>query len=69
MNPLTEPAVGEIIVETLSSNGGTSENKTIYTPRLLHSKLEYLLFSIGSSNSGITLHGESGGEKALFSPF
>ena len=38
MNPLTEPAVGDIIVETLSLNGGTSENKTIYTPRLLRSK-------------------------------
>ena len=68
MNPLTEPAVGDIIVEKLSSNGVTSENKTIHTPRLLHSKLGYLLFSTGSSNSGITLRGGSGGEKASFSP-
>ena len=66
MNPLTEPAVGDIVVEKLSSNGVTSENKTIYTPRLLHSKLGYLLFSTGRSNSDITLHGGSGGEKVLF---
>ena len=33
MNPFTEPAVGDIVVEKLSSNGVTSENKTIYTPR------------------------------------
>ena len=66
MNPLTEPAVGDIVVEKLSSNGVTSENKTIYTPRLLHSKLGYLLFSTGRSNSDIILHGGSGGEKALF---
>ena len=61
-----EDIIGEKIVETLSSNGVTSENKTIYTSRLLHSKLGYLLFSTGCSNSDITLHGGSGGEKALF---
>ena len=31
----------------------------------LHSKLGCLLFSIGSSNSGTTLHGGDGGGKAL----
>ena len=62
MKPLTEPA------EKLSSNGVTSENKTIYTPRLLHSKLGSLLFSKGSSNSGITLHGGGREDKNYF-PF
>ena len=36
---------------------------------MVHSKGEYLLFSIGSSNSGTTLHGGDGGGKDLFSPF
>ena len=31
---------------------------------MVHSKVEYLLFSIGSSNSGTTLHGGDGGGKA-----
>ena len=34
---------------------------------MVHSKVEYLLFSIGSSNSGTTLHGGDGGGKPLFS--
>ena len=45
------------IVETLYSNRATTENKRIHTPPPpLHSKLGCLLFSIGSSNSGTTLH-------------
>ena len=36
---------------------------------MVHSKVEYLLFSIGSSNSGTTLHGGDGGWKDLFSPY
>ena len=35
---------------------------------MVHSKVD-LLFSIGSSNSGTTLHGGDGGGKDLFSPF
>ena len=55
------------IVETLYSNRATTENKRIHTPPPpLHSKLGCLLFSIGSSNSGTTLHGGDGGGKALF---
>ena len=62
--------MGDKIVEILYSNRVTSENKRINTPPPpLHSKLGCLLFSIGSSNSGTTLHGGDGGEKGLFSPF
>ena len=35
---------------------------------MVHSKWEYLLFSIGSSSSGTTLHGGDRGAKDLFSP-
>ena len=38
-------------------------------PCPLHSKLGCLLFSIGSSNFGTTLHGGEGGGKAIFPPF
>ena len=34
----------------------------------VHSKVEHLLFSTGSSNSGTILHGGDGGGKDLFSP-
>ena len=54
------------------SNRVTSENKTVHTSfpyQTLHSKLACLLFSTSSSNSSTTLHGGSGGRKALFSPF
>ena len=62
--------IGDKVVETLHSNRVTSENKRIHTPPPpLHSKLECLWFSIGSLNSGTTLHGGDGGGKALFSPF
>ena len=62
--------IGDIIVETLYSNRVTSEDKRISTPLPcpLHSKLGSLLFSIGSSNGSTTLHGGSGGWKAIFSP-
>ena len=59
---------GEKIVETLYSNRVTSENKWIHTPPH-HSKLGCLLFSIGGSNSGTTLHWGDGGGRASFSPF
>ena len=62
--------IGDKLVETLYSNRVTSENKRIHTPPLpLHSKLRYLLFSTGSSNSGTTLHGGNGRGKGSFSPF
>ena len=38
-------------------------------PCPLHSKFGCLLFSIGSSDSGITLHGGNGGREAIFSLF
>ena len=44
--------IGDKIVETLYLNGVILENKTMHTPPH-HSKLGYLLFSTGSSNSGI----------------
>ena len=53
---LNGTTIGDKIVETLYSNRVTSENKRNYTPSL-HSKLECLLFSTGSSNSGTTLNG------------
>ena len=44
--------------------------ETLYSNRVtLHSKLGCLLFSIGSSNIGTTLHGGDGGVKAIFPPF
>ena len=56
------------IVETLYSNRATTENKRIHIPPPpLHSKLGCLLFSIGSSNSGTTLHG-GWGRKSFISP-
>ena len=63
--------IGDKVVETLYSNRVTSENKRICAPNPvpLHSKLGCLLFSIGSSNIGTTLHGEDGGRKAIFPPF
>ena len=42
---------------------GTKESIPLFPT--LHSKLGCLLFSIGSSNSGTTLHGKDGGGKAL----
>ena len=64
------PTIGDKIVETLYSNKVTSKNKTIDTPPpLLHSQLGCLLFSVGSLNSGTTMHGGDGEGKALFSPF
>ena len=47
--------IGDKIVETLYSNRASSENqkKSASLPPPLHSKLGCLLFSIGSSNSGI----------------
>ena len=63
LNLLT-PITGDKIVETLCSKRVTSENKRIHTPLPpLHSKLGCLLFSIGSSNSGTTLHGGDEGRK------
>ena len=58
-------------VETLSSSGVASENKTIHIPPPssllppLHSKLE-LWFSTSSLNSGKTLHGGLGEGKLYF---
>ena len=65
---LNGTTIGDKLVETLYSNRVTSENKINYTPPL-HSKLECLLFSIGSLKSGTTLLGRDGGGKAFFSPF
>ena len=47
--------IGDKIVETLYSNRASSENhkKSAPLPPPLHSKLGCLLFSMGSSNSGI----------------
>ena len=54
--------IGDKIVETLYSNKVTSENKRIHTPPpSLQTKLECLLFSTDSFNSGTALHGEGGG--------
>ena len=61
--------VGDKIVKTLYSNRITSENKRIRTPPVpLHSKLGCLLFSLGSSNIGRTLHCMKGmgGENLYF---
>ena len=70
---LLGPTIPDKIAETLYSNGVTSENKTIRTPPYpLHSKFGCLLFSVDSSNIGITLRGgggRDGGGKAIFSPF
>ena len=65
------------IVETLSSNGVASENKTINIhphplPTLLHSKLGCCFVSYsctGASNSSTTFHRGGGGGKASFSLF
>ena len=56
------------IVETLSSNGVTLENKTFHTP-LPSPPLKVEVFSTGSSNSGITWHGGDRGGKNLLSLF
>ena len=64
---LNGTTIGDKLVDTLYSNRVTSENKRNYTPPL-HSKLECLLFSTGSSNSGTTLHGGEGEGKALLYP-
>ena len=62
--------IGDKIVDTLYSNRVTSENKRIKThPRPLHSNLGCLLFSIGCSNSGTTLHGGGKGGKAIYPYF
>ena len=63
---LNGTTIGDKLVETLYSNRVTSHKKET-TP--LHSKLGCLLFSTGSSNSGTTLHGGDGEEKALLYPF
>ena len=64
-----EATTGDKIIDTLSANGVTSENKTIHTPlHPLHSKLGCLVFPTDSSNSDTTLHGGGRGGKALFSP-
>ena len=52
------------IVETLYSNGVTSENKAIHT-----SLFKVWVFLEVSSNSGTALHGGDRGGKAIFSPF
>ena len=49
--------IGDKTVNTLSSNGVTSENKTVHTPCFPPFKVGVLLFSIGSSNRRTTLHG------------
>ena len=51
----------------MNSNRVTAENKesTPLAPPL-YSKLGCLLLSVGSSNSGTTLHGGDAGGKALF---
>ena len=64
---LNGTTIGDKLVETLYSNRVTSENKINYTPPL-HSKLECLLFSTGSSNSGTKLHGGDWEGKALLYP-
>ena len=59
-----------IIVERLSSNEETSENKTIHTPLLpIHSKLGCLLSSAGGSNSGTTWCGGNGGKESFILRF
>ena len=65
---LNGTTIGDKLVETLYSNRVTSENNRNYTPPL-HSKLGWLLFFTGSSNSGTTLHGGDGEGKALLYPF
>ena len=54
----------------IASNRVTTENKRVHPPPPppLQSKMGCLLFSLGSSNRGTTLHGGDGGGKALFSP-
>ena len=66
MTMLVFSTVSDKIVKTLYSNSVTSENKRIHTPSLSQS-WGVLLFSIGSSNSGATLHGGDGEEKLYFS--
>ena len=61
--PQSVATIGDKIVETLSSSGVTSENKTIHTPPL---PFPVGVFSTRSSNSGTTLHGGGGGGKAFF---
>ena len=68
--PTLQFTIGDKIVETLSSNGITSENKTNCTlPHPVYWGLGCFLFSTDSSNSGTTLHGGGRGGKDLFPPF
>ena len=67
MGSLAYKRIGDKIFETLYSNRVTSENKESTSfPCPLRSKLGFLLFSKGSSNSGTTLLGGDGGEKLYF---
>ena len=64
------PTISHKIVETLYSYRVTSENKRIHIPPLSPLfKAGCLLFPLGSSNIGTTLHGEDGGGKAIFPTF
>ena len=68
--PTLQFTIGDKIIEALSSNGTTSENKTnCILPHPVHWSLGCFLFSTGSSNSGTTLHGGGTGGKDLFPPF
>ena len=62
--------IGDKIVETLYSNRVPLEKKELAPLSCpLHSKLGCLLFSLGSSNIGTTLHGGDGGGKGMFPAF
>ena len=62
--PAALATIGDKIVETLYSNPQSAS-----LPSPFHSKLWSLLFSIGSSNSGPTLHrGDWGGKVIVFLP-
>jgi len=64
------PTVSDKIVETLYSYRVSSENEIIRTlPLSPLFKVGCLLFPLGSSNIGTTLHGEDGGGKAIFPTF
>ena len=62
-NCLKKTTIGDKTVGLISSNGVTSENKTTFFPSSppLCWKLGWLLFLIGSSKRGTTLHGGGGG--------